>query len=157
LYHGWVIRRILVATDGSEAAMAAVLTAVDLTLSLGGKARLDVVAAVDYAGVPSMLAKQPAGAPDLLSEQAEEALQLAAAAAFAAGLQVETHLVNDEPVAAVLSVARAMGSEVIVAGFQGRSRLVRLVMGSVAGRLVRASPLPVLLVPGPAQHQHEAK
>lgn len=130
--------------------MAAVRKAVELTLSLREGAKLHVVSAIDYAAVPSMLAKQPADAPDLLAEQAEEALQLAAADAFAAGIEVETHLVNGEVVASILGCAQEVQADLLIAGFQGRNRIVRLVMGSVAGSLVRSAVLPVLLVGVPA-------
>ncbi|MBV8332775.1 MAG: universal stress protein [Candidatus Eremiobacteraeota bacterium] len=144
-----MIKTVLVATDGSDAAMAAMRTAVELVRSLQPGAALHVASAVAYAEIPSMLAKQPADAPDLLAEQAEQALQLAAAAAFAEGVEVETHLLSGDVVPALLQCAAGIGADVIVAGFHGRNRLVRLVMGSVAGDLVRANILPVMLVGAP--------
>ena len=141
-----MIRTVLAATDGSDEAMAAVRKAVELTLSLGAGAELHVVSVVDYAGVPTMLAKQPAAAPDLLADQAQEALQLAAAAAFASGLEVRTHLVTGDVVSAILECAREVGADLLVAGFRGRNRLVRLVMGSAVGSLVRSTTTPVMVV-----------
>ena len=146
-----MIRCVLVATDGSDAAEAAVHTGVELVLSLGPEASLHVASAVNYAtGVPSMLAKAPEGAPDLLAEQAQEALQLAAAAAFARGVQVRTHLLEGDVVTAVLTCAQDVGAHILIAGASGRSRLARLVMGSTVGDLVRASTLPVVVVKAPA-------
>ena len=144
-----MIRRVLVATDGSEAAMAAVRCAITLTQSLGPQASLHIGSVIDYAGVPSMLAKQPAGAPDLLAEQAEEALGLAAAAAFAQGLEVRTHLLSGDIVEAILACAAEIGADILVAGFHGRNRLATLVMGSVVGRLVRSTILPVVVIQAP--------
>ncbi|HVA33225.1 MAG TPA: universal stress protein [Candidatus Baltobacteraceae bacterium] len=141
-----LIRCVLAATDGSETALAAVETATQLTVSLGPHARMHVVSVIAYAGLPGMLAKQPAGAPDLLAEQAEEALQFGAAAAFAAGVQVQTHLVAGDVVPAILACAQEVGADILVAGFHGRNRLVRLVMGGVVGNLVRATHLPVVVV-----------
>lgn len=140
---------VLVATDGSDPAMSAVRTAVALVKSLKPGARLHVVSAVDYAGIPSALAKHPPDAPDLLAEQAEQALQLAAAEAFAAGIDVETHLVSGEVVPAILACAEAIRADLLVAGYHGRNRLVRIVMGSVVGSLVRSTTLPVMVVPSP--------
>jgi nucleotide-binding universal stress UspA family protein len=141
-----MFRTVLVATDGSDEATAAVRKAVELTLSLGPEASLHVASVVAYAGVPSMLAKQPPDAPDLLADQAQEALQLAGAEAFAAGLQVETHLLTGEVVSTVLECAEQIGADVLVIGFRGRNRLAAIVMGSVAGHLVRSTTLPVLVV-----------
>jgi nucleotide-binding universal stress UspA family protein len=137
---------VLVATDGSDEAMAAIHAGIELTKSLAAGAKLHVVSAIAYAGIPAMLAKQPADAPDLLAEQAQEALQLAAAAAFAAGLQVETHLVTGDVVEAILKCAGEIGASILVAGYRGRNRLAALVMGSVVGKIVRSTTLPVLVV-----------
>jgi nucleotide-binding universal stress UspA family protein len=145
-----MIQRVLVATDGSEAAMAAVNTAVELTRSLGADASLHIASVIAYAAVPSMLAKQPAGAPDMLGEESEEALQLAAAAAFAQGVEVRTHLLSGEVVAALLTCASEIEADILVAGYHGRNRLARLVMGSISGDLVRSTTLPVVVVRSPS-------
>lgn len=144
-----MIRTVLVATDGSDEAMAAVRKAVELTLSLGAGAELHVVSVIDYAGIPGVLAKQPPDAPDLLAEQAQDALQMAAAAAFSSGLEVRTHLVTGEVVPAILTCAAEVGADLLVAGFRGRNRIVRLVMGSAVGTLVRSTTTPVMVVRAP--------
>ena len=143
-----MIRCVLAATDGSEAALDAVKTAADLVASLGPQARLHVVSAVNYISVPGPLGRAPEGAPDLLAEQAQQALDDAQAAVkgVAAGLEAEYHLVAGDVVDAVLDCAKAIGADVLVAGYHGRSRLATLVMGSVVGRLVRSADLPVLIV-----------
>jgi len=141
-----MFRTVLVATDGSDEALTAVRKAVELTQSLGAGARLHIASVIAYAGIPQILAKQPPDAPDLLSDQAQEALQLAAADAFAAGLQPETHLLTGEVVPALLECAEKTGTDVLVIGFRGRNRLAAIVMGSVAGTLVRTTTLPVLVV-----------
>ena len=144
-----MIRCVLVATDGSEASLAAVRTAVDLTASLGPDARLHVAAVIDYAGVPGVLAKQPPEAPDLLAEEAEGALVSAMAAVAEAGLDAQQHLLRGEVVEALLDRAAEVGADILVAGFHGRNRLARLVMGSVVGHLVRSTTLPVVVVRSP--------
>jgi nucleotide-binding universal stress UspA family protein len=141
-----MIRCVLLATDGSEAACAAVRTAIDLTQSLGPDARLHVASVVDYVEVPSVLGKHPPSAPDLLWEQAEEALNDAAAGIRKAGLAVETHLLHGDVVDALLKCAAEVRADVLVAGAQGLNPLVRLVMGSAVARLVRSTTLPVVVV-----------
>jgi nucleotide-binding universal stress UspA family protein len=141
-----MIRCLLVATDGSHEAMAAVRKGVELAQSLGAGASLHAVSAVAYAEIPSVLAKQPANAPDLLSDNAQEALQLAAAEAYALGVEMETHLVNGDIVPAILKCADEIGADMLIAGYHGQNRLVRMVMGSVVGKLVRSTTLPVLVV-----------
>jgi nucleotide-binding universal stress UspA family protein len=141
-----MIRSVLVATDGSDASMAAVRTAVELTVSLGAEARLHIAAVVDYAGVPGVFAKQPPEAPDLLTEEAEAALERAAEIVAEAGLPAERHLLHGEVVEALLACATQHAADVLVAGFHGRNRLARLVMGNVVGKLVRSTHLPVMVV-----------
>lgn len=141
-----MFRTVLVATDGSDEAMGALNKAVELVLSLGAGASLHIASVVSYAGIPTMLAKQPPNAPDLLADQAQEALQLAAAQAFASGVAAETHLLNGEVVPTLLECAEKVGADVIAIGFRGRNRLAAIVMGSVAGSLARSTTLPVLVV-----------
>lgn len=144
-----MIRCVLVATDGSDASLAAVRVAAELTASLGADARLHVAAVVDYAGVPGVLAKRPADAPDLLTEEAQAALESAATILVADGVQAEAHLLHGEVVEALLACAAEAGADIMVAGFHGRNRLARLVMGSVVGKLVRSTDLPVVVVRAP--------
>jgi nucleotide-binding universal stress UspA family protein len=141
---------VLVATDGSEASMAAVGMAVELTQSLGSGGRLHVASVVDYVGVPEVLAKQPASAPDLLTDQAEAALTKALAVTDAAGVTAGSHLLHGDVVEAILACASEVGAQLLVAGFHGQNRLARIVMGSVVGRLVRSTYLPVVVVRAPA-------
>jgi nucleotide-binding universal stress UspA family protein len=141
-----MIRTLLVATDGSEAAEAAVRTAIDLVLSLGPDARLHVVGVVHYVGVPGVLGKQPPGAPDLLGEQIDAALAEASADAREAGVAFEIHRVEGEVVESILACAASVGADLLVAGALGRSRLVRLVLGSITAKLVRSTHLPVVVV-----------
>jgi nucleotide-binding universal stress UspA family protein len=134
------------ATDGSDAALAVLRTGAELVASLGTAAQLHVVSVVDYAGVPSMLAKQPPGAPDLLAEEAARALAQAEAFCAESGVPVRTHLLHGDVVEAILACAREVGADLLVAGLHGHNRLVRLVMGSHVGNLIRSTTLPVVVV-----------
>lgn len=137
---------ILAATDGSAASDAAVRAAVGLTQSLGSAARLHVVSVIDYVGIPEILAKQPAGAPNLLEARARDALDRAAAIAAAGGIAETPHLLSGDVGAMILACAADTAADMLVVGFHGHNRLARLVMGSVAERLVRSAGVPVLVV-----------
>ena len=60
--------------------------------------------------------------------------------------QVQTLLVDQLPVEGILHTARSLGAGLIVLGTHGRSGLNRLLMGSVAEKVVRQSSAPVLTV-----------
>ena len=141
-----MIRTVLVATDGSPAAEVAVRTAAELTLSLGPKAHLHIAGIVHYADVPIVLAKHPAGAPDLLGDEIAAALASATKIAQAAGVPFEVHRVEGEVVDSIIGCAEAVKADIIVSGALGRGRLARFVLGSITEKLVRTTTLPVVVV-----------
>jgi universal stress protein A len=61
-------------------------------------------------------------------------------------------LTSATPAAAILDYARTAFVDLIIAGTHGRSALAQVLMGSVAERLVRFAPCPVLIVRHP---EHE--
>jgi nucleotide-binding universal stress UspA family protein len=58
-------------------------------------------------------------------------------------------LISASPAAAILDYARTAFVDLIVAGTHGRGALAHVLMGSVAERLVRSAPCPVLTVRHP--------
>ncbi len=62
---------------------------------------------------------------------------------------VRHRLVEGEPVAEILRAARAWNCDLIVMGTHGRTGLPRLLLGSVAERVLRQAPCPVLTVKTP--------
>ena len=78
--------------------------------------------------------------------EAEKYLEQVATRLREQSLQVQTRvLVEDRPVAGILDEAQAAGADLIALGTHGRRGLARLLVGSVADKVVRGSPLPVLL------------
>lgn len=63
-------------------------------------------------------------------------------------LAVEGHLAQGLPDREIVRAAEELGCELIVMGTHGRTGLPHLFLGSVAERVVRTSPIPVLTVPG---------
>jgi nucleotide-binding universal stress UspA family protein len=68
----------------------------------------------------------------------------------APGATIELRLVPGEPVPEILKTARETGAALIVMGTLGLTGLARLLMGSVAERVVREAPCPVLTAKAPA-------
>ena len=64
--------------------------------------------------------------------------------------RVADRIVNSN---AILTDAKAWSAELIVVGTRGRGALIHLLLGSVAERVIRHSPVPVLLVGSPEKHK----
>ena len=62
---------------------------------------------------------------------------------------VETHLLEGVPHVEINALANKIEASMIVMGTHGRSGLAHMLIGSVAERVVRTSPIPVLTIRGP--------
>lgn len=124
-------KHILVPTDGSAVAAAAVDAAVELAEAFG--AELHVVHVVEQPGRKS---------------RNEGATEAAAANARAAGVAVTTAVVEETDSIHRTILAHAADHEIdcIVAGTHGRTGLSRLLLGSITELLLRESPIPVFTV-----------
>lgn len=139
------IERLLVPTDGSDTADAALDVGVDLTVADGST--LQLLSVVDTSLFGSEL--QADQYADSLSETANEIVAAARKRATAAGVEeVVTTVAEDESVVAgIQSYAADTDSDCIVVGTHGRTGLDRYLLGSVTETLIRTASVPVLVVP----------
>lgn len=142
-------RRILVATDFSTFASAAADAAIALAR------RFDARVTLLHAIPLSAFAVFSTGdAPGFDTAEMEEAVRAAAAKSGAAELTrllasnvpVDVATVDGPPPAEICAYAAAQGFDLIVIGSHGRTGLQRLLLGSVAERVVRHASVPVLVV-----------
>ncbi|WP_233870411.1 universal stress protein [Paraburkholderia adhaesiva] len=147
--------RILVPLDGSETASSALETALQLAVDM--KAEVRPIYVVD---VPVLAFDSPGFDPTIIRDAfAEEGRRVTAQAearmkerGVAGTTRIEEVAGPGEDVAErILLAAADCKADVIVMGTHGRRGLRRLVLGSVAERVVRSATLPVLLVPSRAQ------
>src|SRR5690606_31588424 len=144
-------QRILVPVDYSEDSRAALVVAVDLARSLG--ATLDVVHVWDRPSYVSDAVlvghgteQRPLG--ELIRENAEREMQeFLAAMHLPSDVVSTTRLVSGSPAAALLDELGRGKHDLVVMGTHGRTGFAHLLLGSVAEKLVRHSPVPVLTVP----------
>jgi len=135
-------RNVLVPTDGSERAGGALDRAVSLAIDAG--ARVHVLSVVDVGGVGG----EAYSGVDALVEGAEETVAEAAAVAEEAGVEaVEAVEVGSSVSRAIRAYVEENGIDLVAMGTQGRTGVERYLLGSVAERTVRTSPVPVLTVP----------
>jgi nucleotide-binding universal stress UspA family protein len=141
-----VLKHVLVATDFSPPSMAALTYARELARRFG--ATLHVLHAVENlflrpmpADPHTLIAAKTRALDDLVSD--DDRAQLHA---------VTSLDVSDSPAEAIVEYARGKTIDLIVVGTHGRGTMSQLFVGSVAERVVRTAPCPVLTVRHP---EHE--
>ena len=81
-----------------------------------------------------------------LVASAERQLARLKQSTIALGVTVETAVITGTPARAIVEHAKEGGFDLVVMGTHGRTGLSHVVLGSVAERVVRAAPCPVLTV-----------
>ncbi len=141
---------ILAATDFSPIADEAFRRAAEWAVRLGEPL---VVTHVVHAAVggPIEIAEGAAVLTEAARDAAGRALARAVEALRRPGLAIETRVLEGGAAAAIAEHARQIGARLVVVGTHGRRGPARLLLGSVAERIVRSAPCPVLVVPAPAE------
>lgn len=135
---------ILVALDFSEHAEAAVDRAI--TLAREAKATVHLLHAyeVPYSAIPIYDVQVPQAMLEAVRDASARRLEKVRAKVAAAGVQCETHLVASPPTNGIVDTARSVNADLIVMGTRGNSGFQHALLGSVAERVVRLAPCPVL-------------
>lgn len=143
------MKTIVVGTDGSEGAEAAVDTAVEMAKALGAK----LVAVSAYHPVSSYRLHEegevevPADVRYELTPREDVNLILGRVTAkgHEAGVEVEEKAVDDHPITALLDAAEEVGAEVIVIGGHGMKGS-RRILGSVPNAISHHAKSSVMIV-----------
>ncbi|MCP3905857.1 MAG: universal stress protein [Planctomycetes bacterium] len=130
------IASIVVATDFSDGAAAAIDWATVIALKHG--ARIELVHAIDAVPLTSV--------PLDVQQQAEGRLGEQAAEVRKAGVEAVGTCRPGRAWKVVADVEREVGADFVVIGSRGRTSYQRLWLGSVADRIVRTAEVPVLTV-----------
>jgi nucleotide-binding universal stress UspA family protein len=144
-----MFKHILVATDGSLASEHAVQCAAKLALTHG--ARISCLYVLDpypYIGVGEANAYGFQAYMAAAQQVGTQALAKAAALCqqLSPALTPAQRLVEDAPVSSgIVSNAKELEADLIVVGSHGRTGLKRLMLGSVATKVVAESAIPVLV------------
>ena len=142
-----MITKILVPTDFSEQAERALSAATSLARALGAKLHVVHVGPdVPYFGPP--FAPGLAFANELTAASRKE-FDAYMAAVRERGIEAAGTLAIGVAHVEIIRVAKDIGADLIVMGTHGRSGFQYLLLGSVAERVVRTSPIPVMVVPSP--------
>jgi len=145
-----MFKRIMVAIDGSETSRRAAQTAVELArLSKGSVTAIYVVDIRRLAHLPGYTAFPSLSSRlmELMLREGEEATIEAGEMACEAGVPFNRIVAEGDPVEEILIRAYQSGSDLLIVGRIGRSGMQRLLIGSVAEKVVRHARIPVLIVP----------
>ena len=135
--------KILVPTDGSEYTKAAVRMAMELAKLSGGKVTaLYVLDQTILTNMPMDTAVM--NVYNTLEKEGKEAVDFVRDLGASEGVEVEVVIKEGTPVKVILD--ESANYDIIVMGTLGRTGMSKLLMGSVAERVVRASQCPVLVV-----------
>ena len=141
-------QHILVPTDFSEYADSALDYAIELAKVL--QARL-IVLYVFHLSSLTLGEAPPAVLDDTLAAMetnAQHQVQMALARVQEAGLQGDSMIVEGIPFQVIIETAESQDIDLIVMGTHGRTGLTHALMGSVAEKVVRLAPCPVLVTRG---------
>jgi nucleotide-binding universal stress UspA family protein len=137
-----VYDRILFPTDGSIGTAHVALQAIDLAQQYGATIHVLHVVDEDF----RTRIGEFTGADDELERRGEQAIERIERMVTAHDVAVETALETGDPATTIVEYAGDIDADVIVLGTHGRSGVERRLIGSVAERVVRRSPCPVLTV-----------
>jgi len=143
------IRRILVPTDFSDASDTALAHARELAATLGASVRIVHVFDDPYVTLTMAADGQMFLPPDLrasLMQDADARLRQRLQAAARGGPREETALLTGPVAATLVEDAEAHAIDLILMATHGRGGMAHLLLGSVAERVVRTAPCPVMTV-----------
>jgi nucleotide-binding universal stress UspA family protein len=143
---------LLVPVDFSATSDAALAFAVELAKPL--RARLIVMHAYELPtyGYPGTFLASPDVA-DAIRGAAQTGLDTMMARYEKADVKIDTVLTQGAPAAETNAVAKEVGADMIVLGSHGRSGFARMLLGSIAEKIVRSAVIPVVTVRGPPDTQ----
>ena len=139
--------RIVIAVDGSGEAAHAARRGFDLADAFD--AAVDIIHVVERS---ALRLTRTSDERTRLRDRGVAILNEIEGAASEVGLSVSTELVDGRPAVQISEFAAAADADLVVVGRQGLTGVRRRLVGGVTERILRQSPVPVLVVPdgGPA-------
>jgi nucleotide-binding universal stress UspA family protein len=140
---------IVVALDGSESSLHALDTAIELAAPPGKT--LQLIHVIDWSPfvIETFEENEQRGAirKSQIERARNEILAPAAERAAAAGVTAQEDVVFGAPAEEIVQKAEQKQASAIVIGRTGRSKLERMMYGSIANKIIQISDVPVVVVP----------
>lgn len=148
--HMKAFEKILVPVDFSAHSAEAIRTAADVAARYGGAITLvHVYDPLVYAVPEGYLLLSTEQLGRLMAALKSQLSEAARVAEDAGAVHVKTQLLQGFAAGEITTFATHMGADLIVMGTHGRSGSQHVVLGSVAERVLRTAPCPVLTVKAP--------
>jgi len=158
-----MVKKILIATDGSPRSEKAAEMAIMLAKSCG--AELRVLSVYDMGSARSAMDIDPDSYEEIkednmiISQEIEEArikaekvfVSRVTEKASAEGIEARGMVRVGDPAEEILAAAGEHGSNIIVVGTHGRGPVATAIMGSITTRVIHSAPAAVLVVPQGAE------
>ncbi len=140
-------RVILIPTDGSDTANKAVKHALGLAKALNSKVYgIYVVDISAFAGLPEEIVWD--SMKNLLRDESKRALGYIEEHAKKEGVEFEALVKEGVPAEEIVKAASEIKADLIVMGTSGRTGIDKFLLGSVAEKVIRTAPCPVMVVRG---------
>ena len=140
------VRRVLVPVDFSSHADQAVVDAVEIAGAFGAAIDLLHVWQLPIHASMPQVGLVPVEVMEGFRRGEHERLEALEAGVRSEDVPCTTHLIEGIPSQQITRSAEELGSDLIVMGTRGRTGLQHVFLGSVAERVVRTAPCPVLTV-----------
>jgi len=140
------LKRIVVGTDFSETAEHAVDAAVDLAVQVGGEVSLVHAYELPMYSFPDGVVVSSPDIAQKITTDALGRLEAAIEKRKARGIPIKSMLRMGAPWDELNGVAAEENADVIVVGTHGRRGFSRVMLGSVAERMVRTALRPLLVI-----------
>ena len=145
------IKTILLPTDGSECSAKAMTYALSFATQYGGRVvalhvidqRWEEQTRVAFVEVGQEVTQKIRNG---YAEEARRILQAVVDAGARAGVPVDTRIVTGIPFDEIVRIGKELSADLIIMGTHGRTGVSHLLLGSVAEKVVRRAPCPVLTV-----------
>jgi len=138
-----LFRKILIPTDGSEYTKAAIGEGLELAKLMGAEVTaLYVVDQTSFINFP--MDSTIVSVYSLLEKEGKDAVEYVKVEGAKTGVKVDAIVEEGSPVRKIVEASRA--HDLIVMGTLGRTGMSKILLGSVAERVVRYAHCPVLVV-----------
>lgn len=143
------IKNILVPTDHSEDASAAIEAAVEFAKTFGAKLTLLNAYHVEIPAIYGGFGGDFVIPQDILEpvrQSADASMEKLVKEVAEKGVDVDGRVVMEYPSRAILDVAEALPADLIVMGTRGLTGIKHVLVGSTAERIVRLAQCPVVTI-----------